>query len=640
MRASSFRFLLFVASTVSASARAEQSTAAAPVEQAADPIVITGRRLNLVGEAISASEGRVGREEIAKRPLQRAGDLLEFVPGLVATQHSGSGKANQYFLRGFNLDHGTDFATFVDAMPVNMRTHGHGQGWTDLNFLIPETVEQLDYRKGTYYADTGDFSSAGSARFRIADRQPQGLAEVTAGSFGYLRGVVVDSVAAGGGDLLFGAELQTFDGPWTDIDENVKKLSGLLKYSAEAGTGRAHLTVMAYDNKWNSPDQIPERAVERGLISEFGSIDTTVGGKSSRYSVSGGWDGTALGGRLSAEAYAIDSRLNLFSNFTYLLDDPVNGDQFRQVDDRQVYGFALTQQWGRGRSRWRVGVDGRHDDIGRIGLFRTRARQPVSTVREDAVKESSIGLFASNEFRFGDRLRTYVGLRYDTFRFDVDARSLPENSGKADDDKVSLKASAIYKPADPLELYLSLGQGFHSNDARGTTIRTDPVSGDIAERVDPLVASEGAEVGARLFLTDRLQATVAAWTLRLDSELFVRGRRGQHRSQPPEQARRGRGGPLFLRQPQPERRARAVLHPLTVPRRRSRGQCHSRLDPARRQRRLHRYHLQWLARHFTRALLRQVPAHRGPERQVGRLAHLQPARRQAVRALRRLRRCL
>lgn len=201
-----------------------------------EAVVVTGRRRNLVGEAISASEGSVGRAELDSRPLLRSGDLLEFVPGLVATQHSGSGKANQYFLRGFNLDHGTDFATSVDAMPVNMRTHGHGQGWTDLNFLIPEAVSELTYRKGPYYADVGDFSSTGSARFTLADALPRGLAEVTIGQFGFGRGVVVDSVRAGGGDLLYAAELQTYDGPWTDTEEDVRKVSGMLRYKSRQPT--------------------------------------------------------------------------------------------------------------------------------------------------------------------------------------------------------------------------------------------------------------------------------------------------------------------------------------------------------------------------------------------------------------------
>ena len=507
-------------------AQRDDEAAQASKVDSSDQIVVTGRRSNLVGEAISASEGLIARQDINSRPILRSGDLLEFVPGLVATQHSGSGKANQYFLRGFNLDHGTDFATFVDAMPVNMRTHGHGQGWTDLNFVIPEAVEHLRYRKGTYYADVGDFSSAGSARFQIADTMPHGLAEVTAGSFNFLRGVVVDSVTVGGGDLLFAGELQTFDGPWTDIGEDVRKKSALLRYSGEVGSGRAHLMVMAYGNKWNSPDQIPERAVEQGIITEVGSIDTTVGGTASRFSVSGGWSGSALGGRFTGSVYAVDSKLDLFSNFTYFLDDPVNGDQFRQVDDRRLFGFELSQQWGTGRSRWRVGADGRYDDIDRVGLFRTKAGQPIATVREDAVKEGSVGLFASNEFTFSDKLRTYIGLRYDYFDFDVRAKTLPENSGEANDGKASIKGSVIYKPVEPIELYLSAGEGFHSNDARGTAIRIDPVSGEAADRVDALVGSVGGEVGARLFISDRLQATAAVWTLRLNSELLFVGDAG------------------------------------------------------------------------------------------------------------------
>lgn len=491
-----------------------------------DPIVVTGRRLDLAGESISASEGVIAREDLDSRPLLRAGDLLEFVPGLVATQHSGSGKANQYFLRGFNLDHGTDFATFVDAMPVNMRTHGHGQGWTDLNFLSPETMEELRYRKGPYHADVGDFSSAGSAQFRIADRVALGLAEVSAGSFGYLRGVTAKSVKLGGGDLLVGAELQTFDGSWADIAENVAKKNGLLRFSRDVGSGRGHVMAMAYDNAWNSPDQIPERAVRQGLISRFGSIDPTLGGTASRYSMSGGWTGPAAGGSLDVGVYALRSRLSLYSNFTYLLEDPENGDQFRQVDRRSVYGFKASQEWKGRRSRWSVGADARFDDIGRVGLSRTAAHKPVGTVREDRVNEGSVGVYAFNETTLSDKLRSYVGVRYDHFAFDVDALSLPANSGSASDGKLSFKGSLVLRPVKPLDLYLSAGQGFHSNDARGTTISIDPISGDPAERADPIVGSEGAEAGARLFVTDRIHATLAAWALRLESELLFVGDAG------------------------------------------------------------------------------------------------------------------
>lgn len=501
-----------------------------------DGVQVVGRRLDLVGEAVSASEGRVGPEEINTRPRLRSGDLLEFVPGLVATQHSGSGKANQYFLRGFNLDHGTDFATFVDAMPVNLRTHGHGQGYTDLNFLIPELVQELDYRKGTYYADVGDFSSAGSAHFRLADTMPRGIIDISAGEYGFARGLLADSTAIGAGDLIYGVEVHSYDGAWTDIEEDVDKLNLLLRFGFDLAGGRAHATLMAYDNAWNSPDQIPQRAVESGLISELGSLDTTLGGESSRNSVSAGWTGAALGGRFSVDAYLIEYDFTLWSNFTYFLDDPVNGDQFQQFDDRRVTGFALSQQWEHGRQRLRVGAEGRRDDIAAVGLSRSIARVPTSIVREDAVDEGSIAAFAAHELRFNDKVRTYVGVRHDRYDFDVVAGD-PRNSGKAEDNATSLKAALIIAPADPVELYLSYGQGFHSNDARGTTITIDPVSGDPANPVDPLVDSEGAELGARLFLSDRLHATAALWRLDLDSELLFVGDAGNTEATRPSERR-------------------------------------------------------------------------------------------------------
>lgn len=495
-----------------------------PVEL--DALEVVGRRINLVGEAVSASEGLVGREEIAARPLLRTGDLIEFVPGLVATQHSGNGKANQYFLRGFNLDHGTDFATSVDGMPVNLSTHGHGQGYTDLNFLIPELVETLAYRKGTYYADVGDFSSAGSAQFRISDRLDQGFAELGVGNHGYGRLLLADSFAAGyDGELLIGGELERYDGAWTDLDEDLRKKNLVLRYSQALAGGTGHVMLMGYDNRWNAPDQIPARAVDSGLISRLGSIDPDLGGESSRYSLSGGWEGTAWGGHLAASAYAIDYDFKLWSNFTYWLEDPDQGDQFQQVDQRRIYGFDVSQQWAMGQAKWRIGAQGRRDDIDQVGLFHTAARSVLAPIRDDRVDQTSLGVYAANEYQWLPNLRSYVGLRYDHYDFDVDALQ-PENSGSASDGTASAKASLIWRVADPLELYLGWGQGFHSNDARGTTLAVDPVSGEPADPVDPLVDSRGAELGARLFMGEKFHATVALWNLRLDSELLFVGDAG------------------------------------------------------------------------------------------------------------------
>jgi len=499
-------------------------------------VEVLGRRQNLVGEAISASQGEIGPEQLRDRPRLRTGDLVEFVPGMVATQHSGSGKANQYFLRGFNLDHGTDFATFVDGMPVNMRTHGHGHGYSDLNFVIPELVESLSYRKGPYYADVGDFGSAGSAAFRLAERLSARLVELGLGANGYGRIVSVGSVEGGDATLTFGLESERYDGPWTDVAEAVRKNNLALKLSAPVGPGRGHLLLLAYDNQWNSPDQIPQRAIDAGLIDALGSIDDQLGGDSTRESLSGGWAGPLAGGEFTTSAYVIDYTLDLWSNFTYELDDPLRGDQFQQFDRRRVQGAAATQQWQDTRWQARVGVDGRRDDIQRVGLCRTAARACTTPVRDDEVLQASLSLWTDGEWRFSERLRAYAGVRYDSLDFDVAALQ-PENSGSADADRTSAKGSLILTVADPVELYVSWGEGLHSNDARGTTIRIDPISGEPAQRVDALVGSVGSELGARLFLGDRLHGTLALWQLDLDSELLFVGDAGNTEATGPSERR-------------------------------------------------------------------------------------------------------
>jgi hypothetical protein len=418
-------------------------------------------------------------------------------------------------------------------MPVNMRTHGHGQGWTDLNFLIPETVEELSYSKGVYLTDAGDFSSAGSARFKLAGNFSRSIAEISAGADGYRRAVLLGSRRAGQGHILLAGEVQRFDGPWTDIKEGVRKTNALLRYSAPLGGGDWQVTAMAYDNRWRSPDQIPQRAVLGEQVGEYGSIDPTLGGKSSRFSISGGWSGGAVGGQLSASAYAIRSKLNLFSNFTYFLGDPATGDQFRQVDDRTTMGVEVRQEWERGAAHVRVGFDSRFDDIGRVGLYRTAARRLLATVRDDGVRQGSVAAHASYEAPITERLRTTFGARYDAIWAEVDARSLPVNSGRSSSGKLSLKGNLAYRLSRPLELYASYGQGFHSNDARGTTIRIDPLTGETATPVSALVGTSGGELGLRWFLGTRLHASAALWTLDLGSELvFVGDAGGTEASRP------------------------------------------------------------------------------------------------------------
>ncbi len=490
-----------------------------------DRITVVGRQQNLLGVATTASEGSLDRQELERRPRLRPGDMAEFIPGVAATQHSGSGKANQYFLRGFNLDHGTDFAQYLEDMPINLRSHGHGQGYSDLSFIMPELVDALSYRKGPYYIDVGDFSSAGSARYVLADGMPRGLLQLEAGQGGYRRVVAADSGTFGNVTVTGALELQGYDGQWDDIDEDVDKKNALLRVSAPLGNGQAHALLMAYDNRWNSPDQIPARAVAEGLISERGSIDTTLGGDSRRHSLSAGWQGGWLGGETRVSAYWIDYDLSLWSNFTYFLDDPDNGDQFRQFDDRTVTGFRADQQWEGERWRVQAGLEGRRDDIGAVGLAHTVERRMLDYIRNDRVDERSLGAWLGGSYRITDTLRINGGLRRDHYDFEVDALQ-PENSGDADDSITSAKAGLAWRVADPVELYASWGQGFHSNDARGTTLHIDPVSGDAADPVTPLVRSRGSELGVRWFQTEQFQTTLALWQLELDSELLFVGDAG------------------------------------------------------------------------------------------------------------------
>ncbi len=488
-------------------------------------LIVYGYRTDLLGTSISAAEGIIASAEIANRPVSRTGEILEFIPGMVVTQHSGSGKANQYFLRGFNLDHGTDFATSVDAMPINMRSHGHGQGYTDLNFIIPELIQDIQYRKGPYYAEVGDFSGAGAAQFALKNSLDNNEIDLTAGDYAYRRLYAAQQVDIHAGQLLLGIEAQTYAGPWTDIDEDVRKTNVLVRYSSRIADGEFSLTAMGYRNRWSSADQIPQRAVDQGVIDALGSLDTDVGGDSSRYSLSSQWTNQYW----TISGYVVDSDLNLFSNFTYFLDDPINGDEFEQVDDRQLIGGEIVRNWqmdvaGKSATH-KVGVQIRHDAIDEVGLYKTRVRERLSATRVDAIDETSLAFFAQSEIQLNDQLRAHLGVRHDYVQVDVRS-DLAQNSGDASDGITNVKAGLSYSLGENVETYFNFGQGFHSNDARGATIVVDPVSGEMSEPVDLLSRSQGAEVGAKLFDGNRYSISTSLWYLQLDSELLFVGDAG------------------------------------------------------------------------------------------------------------------
>jgi hypothetical protein len=476
----------------------------------------------------TASEEVVSGERVNQMPALRPGDALEITPGLIVTQHSGEGKANQYFLRGFNLDHGTDLAITVEGMPVNMRTHGHGQGYADINFLIPELIRSMRIRKGPYFADEGDFSSAGAIHIDYIDMLSPGLALASAGSFGYRRLLAAKSGAVGNGSLLAAVEANTYDGPW-EVPDQVRKFNGLMRYSQGTADNGFSILGLAYSNRWNSTDQVAKRAIDDGVIGRLGSLDPTDGGNASRYSLSGRWSATDANSATRVEAYAIRQTMTLFNNFSYFLDDPVNGDQFSQFDRRTVLGanasHTIKSRFGPLDAENTFGVQVRHDDIA-LGLRRTLQRTPLSTVRDDRVEETSVGVYAQNTLHWTEWMRTIMGIRGDHYRGRVNSDT-PENSGQVDGFITSPKFGLVFGPFARTEFFLNAGRGFHSNDVRGATITVDP-----NDKVTPLpkvpllVRSQGAEVGVRSRAIDGLDSAVALFVLDYASELLFVGDAG------------------------------------------------------------------------------------------------------------------
>jgi hypothetical protein len=503
-------------------------------------VTVTGRRTfnnladleqpaeNLVGIALAASQGAVVAAQLETRPIMRAGEVLETVPGVIVSQHSGEGKANQFYLRGFNLDHGTDFASTVAGVPINLPTHGHGHGYSDTNFLIPELVSGVQFKKGPYYAEDGDFSSAGSANINYVNSLDRPMFRVGGGNgdWGRVFGAAAPRLASG--TLLAAFEFTHNDGPW-DLSEHYLKANGVLRYSQGDSRNGFSITGMAYRGEWDATDQVPLRAIEESSISRFGNIDPTDGGDTHRVSVSAEIQRSRGNSVTKATAFAMHYKLNLFSNFTYFLDNEKDGDQFEQADRRFVSGARLTHRrlgrLGRFGTESAIGVQLRHDAISNVGLYKTKARVRLSTTREDQVGQTSLGGFAQSEIQWSPRFRTLLGLRGDSYWFDVISDN-PLNSGNEQDGLVSPKALAVIGPWNGTELYVSGGFGFHSNDARGATITIDPATGDPADRVTPLVRTRGAEIGVRSVRIPGLQTTVALWWLGLDSELLFVGDAG------------------------------------------------------------------------------------------------------------------
>jgi len=476
-----------------------------------------------------ASQMMVSGDELNARPATRPGEVLEAVPGLIVTQHSGEGKANQYFLRGYNLDHGTDLAISVDDVPVNMRTHAHGQGYADLNWLMPETINTLEIRKGPYFADEGDFGSAGNLHIGFIDRTDKSIAEVTAGSFGYRRIFGMGSTKVGDGTLLVAGETGSYNGPWVNPDE-MRKLNSLIRYTQGTALDGFSITGMAYSNRWNSTDQVPQRAIDSGEIARVAAEDPSDGGNTDRFALSGRVAGTDDAGSWKANAFAVKSGLDLFNNFTYFLNNPTLGDQFHQHDDRIMAGAnasrTLNGSFAGRLVQTTFGVQTRYDDI-RLALTDTYRRSFLSNVRSDKVGEASVGVFAQSTVFWTDWLKTTLGWRGDYFDANVTSLFDANNSGKTSAAIGSPKFTMVIGPFNRTELFFGAGLGMHSNDARGATITEDPTDPAAKLSASPLlVRTKGAEAGVRTKFIPGLDSSVSLFLLDQASEIVFRGDAG------------------------------------------------------------------------------------------------------------------
>ena len=508
-------------------------------------VVVEGRQDSMLGVADSATQGATGAAQLADRPILRSGEILETVPGVIITQHAGGGKANQYFLRGFNLDHGTDFAVFLDDMPLNLPSHAHGEGYSDMNTVIPELVERVNYEKGPYYADVGNFGSAGAAHLDFFRQLPRDFVTLEAGMYGYERGVLGISQKAGQGSLLYAGEAAHDDGPWTHPDD-YWKFNGLLTYGLGDAVNGFSVSVRGYHGKWNSSDQV---AAGFGATNFFGAINPTDGGNSQRYSLQSEWHRQDLNSETKITAYVFYYDLDLFSDFTYFLTDPVAGDQFEQQDRREAAGLdahhTRFNQWFQHDVENTFGVQVRNDWI-QNGLYQTEDRVRVAKLDTDTgglpavlpaatdvnhLTDTQVGFYVENKIQWAEKIRSVAALRGDLDYFDVTSLTNPTNSGTAATLLPSPKLSLIFGPWDKTEFYVQGGCSFHSNDGRGATQTQEPISADnptggTTAKIPALIQTRGAEIGVRTLLVPKLQSTVSLWCLHSDSELEQDGDTG------------------------------------------------------------------------------------------------------------------
>jgi outer membrane receptor for monomeric catechols len=501
----------------------------------------------------ASSQQFIPDKEIVLQPQGRPAQILRLIPGMLAVEHSGgAGKADQYFLRGFDADHGTDVEFFTDGMPINLRSHAHGQGYTDLNFIIPETIAGLDVYKGAYLPEIGDFATAGAVNFRTRQVVQEGIAQATGGQFDTQRYLLMFSPTKERVRTLFAGEIYGTNGPF--INDNNYIRSNVLGKITGNFTGRDEIsltTTFLYSN-WDGSGEIPQRAVFAGMLDRFGSVDPSEGGNTLRSTgrLNYHYD-TLSGGQFFANAYGQYYRLDLFTNFTFFLNDPVNGDGFAQFDRRVIYGGDIGyKQPGKVLGipvQGTIGFQTRADDV-HVKLGTQTTRTSTGTTVDSDVFQVSYAPFVKAEAQPISWMRLAGGLRWETFTFDVKNRCstcAQQPSGSESSGILLPKMSMVLGPWAQTEFFVNYGEGFHSNDARSA----------VTPGSSPLARALTYEVGirSRPWGSERVELIATAWRIDLQSELVFVGDegttevRGPSRRQGFEVAARGQvWGPLYV----------------------------------------------------------------------------------------------
>lgn len=472
-----------------------------------------------------SSTGVISKIDLKTNPVNSSQEILRKVPGLFIGQHAGGGKAEQLFLRGFDIDHGTDINLSVDGMPVNMVSHAHGQGYADLHFVIPETVNAIDYGKGTYYADKGNFTTAGYVGFKTKDQLENSSVTVDVGQFNTQRIVGLFDLLQNvkNQHAYFATEILKSDGPF-DTPQNFKRINLFGKYTAVlADKSLVSMQVSTFTSKWDASGQIPQRLVDKGVISRFGAVDDTEGGKTSRTNV----NMTLLKPIdertfIKANAYYSKYQFELYSNFTFFLNDSINGDQIKQKEDRDIYG--LNAELNRNYRVFdkeaiaKVGIGFRTDQVNDVELSNTINRQTtINRLRLGDIDETNMFTFVSTEIEI-NKLKIIPALRLDYFQFNYqDKLQLNYKTQSVQKTFLSPKLNFIYTSSNTLQLYAKSGIGYHSNDTRVVVAQ---------DGKEVLPAAYGTDLGTIWKPFSRLLVNSALWYLYLEQEFVYVGDAG------------------------------------------------------------------------------------------------------------------